>query len=85
MSATSKRGSFSRHIFLQDQKTKMLLGEDNQWTGDDTVARDFKYTLHAVCHALDNQLAGAQVLIRFRGTDLQDVIVPISYTPPAAP
>ena len=78
MANSSKAENHARRIFLQDCKTKLLLSPDNQWTADDAAALDFKYTLKAVSHALDHQLAHTQVLIRFHGTDLEDMVVPIS-------
>ena len=78
MANNSKAENHARRIFLQDCKTKLLLSPANQWTADEAMALDFKYTLKAVSHALDHQLAQTQVLIRFEGTDLEDVVVPIS-------
>ena len=74
--------STKREVFLQHYQTQKFLRNDGSWTDDSTQARDFETTLNAVTHALTIHLGGAQILLRFPGTERGEVIVPISCDAP---
>ena len=67
-----------RQVFIRHRDTKLLLTDQNAWTGDGAKAKDFRTSLNSLAFCLQHELTHAEILVRFNLPGVRDVTVPIT-------
>lgn len=70
-------------MLVRNQKTRCFLTEEEGWTPERSLARDFGRTQAAISFIVAGKLEGIEVLLDF-GEACYDVCLPVSPPPPPA-